>query len=172
MAPLIKIDHSFSGTAADRSTTARFCSRCGKSEEEASRGEGTLTPARVCGTCGMGVLLTCLRETLPGTGAAFLIVTSELRIGAVSQAGEGVFGPEQRLLGSPLVDIVDSPGGDDRFARVVARAALRNREPEVVPVRGVGEAARIGGMLGARVSTCGTPRAALVAVEPSAFERR
>ena len=138
---------------------------------EVPRGEGRLTPIRVCETCGMGVLLTCLRESLPGPGAAFLIVTAQLRINAVSQPAEALFGPEQRLVGSVLTDVVSDPVGDDGFSRVVVRAALRNGEPEVVPVRRVREAAREAGTLAARVSTCGPPRAALVTVQPSAFVR-
>jgi len=119
----------------------------------------------------MGMLLTCLREALPGAGAAFVIATAALRISAVSEPAEGMFGTEQQLLGSSLSGVITSPLGDERFARTVARAALRNREPEILPVRGVGEAALVAGMLAARVSTCGPPRAALVTVEPSAFGR-
>lgn len=172
VAPLLKVDHSFTAAAADRSKTVRFCSRCGEPGSNVSRGEGTLTEVRVCEMCGMGMLLTCLREALPGAGAAFLIVTAELRISAVSEPAEGLFGPEQRLIGTPLAEVVTSPVGNESFPRVVTRAALRNREPEVLPVRGVGNAAPVAEMLAARVSTCGPPRAALVTVEPSAFDRR
>lgn len=171
MPPVLKIDHSFSSSAAERSKMARFCSRCGEPEVDVARGEGTLTQARVCGICGMGMLLTCLRDALPGAGAAFLIATAQLRISAVSEPAEGLFGPEPDLLGSALTDIVAGPQDGDGFARVVARAALRNREPEVLQVHGVGDAARVGSMLAVRVSTCGPPRAALVTVESSALSR-
>ena len=171
VAPLIKIDHSFIATAAARSKTVRFCSRCGEPGASPPRGEATFTQVRVCEICGMGMLLTCLREALPGAGAAFVIATAELRVSAVSESAEGLFGTEQHLLGSPLTEILTSPMGDSGFSRVVARAALRNCEPEILPVLGVGEAARVAGMLAARVSTCGAPRAALVTVEPSAFGR-
>ena len=150
----------------------RFCSRCGEPGSNVSRGEGTLTEVRVCELCGMGMLLTCLRGALPGAGAAFLIATAELRISAVSEPAEGLFGPEQSLIGTPLTEILTSPVGDDGFSRVVIRAALRNREPEVLSVRGAGYAAPVADMFAARISTCGPPRAALVTVEPNALDRR
>jgi hypothetical protein len=118
------------------------------------------------------MLLSCLREALPGAGAAFVIVTAELRVSAVSEPAEGIFGAEQQRLGSPLSAILSSPLGEDSLSRAVARAALRNREPVILPVRGVGDAERTDGMLAARVSTCGPPRAALLTVEPSALQAR
>ena len=170
MAPLIKIDHSFISAAA--ANTVRFCSRCGEPAGDPPRGERPLNQTRMCGVCGMGMLLNCLREALSGAGAAFLIATAELRVSAVSEPAEGLFGTEQHLLGTPLGEILTSPIGEDSLSRTVARAALRNREPVVLPVRGAGSAARAKGMLAARVSTCGPPRAALVTVEPSALGRR
>jgi hypothetical protein len=120
----------------------------------------------------MGLLLGCLREALPGAGAAFLIATAEVRISAVSEPAEGIFGPEQSLLGLPLGELLSSPMGEDSLSRAVARAAMRVREPVVLPVRGAGLAESMDGTLAARVSTCGPPRAALVTVEPSAIRSR
>lgn len=120
----------------------------------------------------MGMLLTCVADALPGAEAAFLIVTSDLRISAASESAEGLFGPEEALLGTPLTSIVTSQGGDEILSRLVARAALRRGEPEMLAVRGVGLGAAVREMLAARVSTCGPPRAALVSIEPSAFGTR
>ena len=170
MAPLLKVDHSFISAAA--ANTVRFCSRCGEPAANPPRGERPLTQPRVCDACGMGMLLGCVRQALPGAGAAFLIVTVELRVGAVSEPAEGIFGTEDQLLGTPLTEVLTSPMGEDSLSRAVARATLRNREPVVLPVRGARAAARAAGTLAARVSTCGPPRAALVTVEPSAFNRR
>jgi len=173
VAPLLKIDHSFTSAAAAalRANTVRFCSRCGEPAGNPPRGDGPLTLSRVCETCGMGMLLSCLREALPGAGAAFLIATVDLRVSAVSEPAESLFGAEGALLGRPVTEIVTSPMGDDALARSVARAALRNREPVVLPVRGAAAAPVVATMLAARISTCGPPRAALVTVEPSAFGR-
>ena len=120
----------------------------------------------------MGVLLTCLHLALPGAQASFFIATANLRISAVSEAAEGLLGAEDRLLGTYLPELLTSPMGDDKLSRAVARAALRNREPVVLPVRGVGATSLVEGVLAARVSSCGPPRAALVTVVPSAFGPR
>lgn len=117
-------------------------------------------------------MLACARDALPGARAAFLIVTFELRISAVSEGGETVFGAEQSLAGTPLLDVLSSPVGDDRLARHVGMAAQRACEPVVLPVRlRAWDAERLGTMA-ARVATCGPPRAALVTVEPTKFGRR
>lgn len=170
MAALIKIDHSFTSATAER-FAVRFCSRCGEPAEAPPRAERTPTVTRVCRICGMGLLLSCLREALPGAGAAFVIATVELRVSAVSESAELVLGEESRLLGTPLTELLVSPLGETHLARAAGRAALRSREPVVLPVRGVSDRARSAGMLAARVSTCGPPRAALVTVEPSGFGR-
>jgi len=173
MAALIKIDHSYTSTVDGRHGTVRFCSRCGEPAEDPPRGaERRRAQRRVCDGCGMGLLLRCGREALPGAGAAFLIVTVELEVSAVSSAAESVFGSEGGVLGSHLLDLVTSPLGDAQFARTVGQAAMRSREPVVTPLRGASPHTARLGMLAARISTCGPPRAALVTVEPSDLGRQ
>jgi PAS domain-containing protein len=156
MAAVIKVNHA---TASARAGAIRFCSRCGE-PAPAPAGGRPLSAVRVCGRCGMGMLLSCARPALPGAGAAFLIVTADLAVSAISQAAEALFGPEHEVLGAPLVDLLGSPLGEARLASAVAQAALRVRDPQVLPVRGV-LAPRPSS---ARISTCGQPRAALVTV--------
>lgn len=170
MAALIKIDHSFT-TRAARADILRFCTRCGEPAESPPADESPLKQGRVCEACGMGVLLSCTREALPGARAAFLIATVDLKVNAVSVGAEEIFGPEQQVIGASLLDLVVSPMGDTHFAKAVTGAAVRSREPVVMPVKGLGAGAGKAGMLAARVSTCGPPRAALVTVEPSGFGR-
>lgn len=171
MAALIKIDHSFTSVAG-RANAIRFCSRCGEPAEEPPLEEETISRTRVCQLCGMGMLLSCAREALPGAAAAFLIATVEATVSAVSEAAEPVFGAEQAVLGMPVADLLTSPMGDDRLLRTVIQAAMRAREPSVMPVRGLTAHADALGMMAARISTCGRPRAALITVEPSDFGRR
>ena len=171
MAALIKIDHSFT-SAAGRASAIRFCSRCGEPAEEPPYDEEAAPPTRVCQACGMGMLLSCAREALPGGGAAFVIATVEATISAVSEAAEPVFGIEQSILGTPVADLLGSPMGEDRLLRTVTQAATRAREPQVMPVRGLTANSEGLGMMAARISTCGRPRAALITVEPSDFGRR
>jgi len=171
MAALIKIDHSFTSVAG-RANAIRFCSRCGEPAEEPPRDDEGLPPTRVCQACGMGMLLSCAREALPGAGAAFLIATVEATVSALSESAEPMFGVEQTVLGLPLGELLTSPMGDERLLRTVTQAAMRPREPAVMPVRGLGPDAGAVGTMAARISTCGRPRAALITVEPSGFGRR
>jgi hypothetical protein len=117
-------------------------------------------------------MLTCTREALPGTAAAFLVVTFDLRLSAVSEAGEKIFGREQSLVGTPLLDVLTSPLGDDQLIRYAGQAAQRACESVVLPVRLASDEAAKVGTMAARVGTCGPPRAALITVEPSDFGKR
>ena len=164
MATLIKIDHS--GTVAE-TRTHRFCSRCGEAGEPPPPRGRPLRERRVCEACGMGVLLSCARAALPGMGAAFLIATADLTVSAVSSAGEMLFGLEEDLLGVPLTSLVKATGGRDRLERTVATAALRNRPPTVLTLRGLTPNTREAGLLAARISTCQPPRGALITVGPA-----
>jgi hypothetical protein len=120
----------------------------------------------------MGVLLTCSRDALPGDAAAFVICTYDLGVTAVSQAGEQIFGKEDEVVGSHLLDLVTSPLGDDQLARHAGLAAQRACDPVVMPLRLASAKAEEMGTLAARIATCGPPRATLVTVEPSEFGRR
>ncbi len=120
----------------------------------------------------MGMILTCPRDALPGAAAAFLILTFELEVSAVSEAGEKIFGSEQGLIGAQLLDLLTSPMGDDQLARHTGIAAQRPCDPVVLPVRLRSERASEVGTMAARIATCGPPRAALLTVEPSNFGRR
>ena len=171
MTALIRIDRSFTPEGGGRPKPIRFCSRCGHPSEEPPQRPDLR--GRVCERCGMGLMLSCSRDALPGDAAAFLIATFDLMVSAVSEAGERIFGPEQRLIGRPVLEVIGSPLGNDQLARHVGTAAQRACDPVVMPVRlHAEEAARQVGTLAARIATCGPPRAALVTVEPSEFGRR
>ncbi len=120
----------------------------------------------------MGMILTCPRDALPGESAAFLILDYELRVSAVSEAGERYFGSEKGLIGSSLLDLVTSPLGDDQLVRKASVAAQRPCDPVVMPLRLLAPSSDSVGTMAARIATCGPPRAALLTVEPSEFGRR
>jgi hypothetical protein len=173
MTALIRIDRSLTPSKeGDRSKPIRFCSRCGHPSEEPARRQERFARERVCRRCGMGMMLSSSRDALPGTAASFLVVTFDLRVSAVSEAGEKIFGREQSLMGKPLLDLLSSPLGNDQLARHAGQAAQRAREPVVMPVRLASDRARHVGTMAARIATCGTPRAALITVEPSGFGKR
>jgi hypothetical protein len=171
MTALIRIDRSWTPVGSDGPKPIRFCSRCGRPSEEPPR--RSQDQGRVCRRCGMGMLLSCSRDAMPGEAAAFLIANFDLTVSAVSHAGERIFGAEQTLVGTPVLDVVGSPLGDDQFANYVGQAAQRACDPVVMPVRlHHRRAAATVGTLAARIATCGPPRAALVTVEPTEFGRR
>jgi len=169
---LIRIDRSWTPVGHGRPKPIRFCSRCGHPAEDPP-GHPELRK-RVCDRCGMGMVLTCSRDALPGEAAAFLILDYELRVSAVSEAGERYFGSEKTLIGAELLDLVTSPLGDDQLARNTSIAAQRPCDATVMPVRLLRPAESAGqlGTMAARIATCGPPRAALLTVEPSEFGRR
>jgi hypothetical protein len=153
--------------SGDRSDTIRFCSRCGAPGEDTT-GRPELR-RRVCDGCGMGVMLTSPGDALPGPGAPFIVATSELAVSAVSLAGDKLFGDEDELMGAQLLSVLTSPLGDHQLEQHVRRAAQNRSETVALPVRLVADDAPRVGTLSARIATCVSPRAALVAVEPSGF---
>lgn len=132
---------------AQRQDAARFCTHCGVVTDDA--------PQRVCESCGMGVVLSCARDAAPRPGAAFLIVTTDLRVTGASAAAERLFGDTFDLVGSPLLDVVR---GDPGLARQVARAAMGSRRSATVWVR----TEEHGRPFRARIAACGDPPAALL----------
>jgi hypothetical protein len=168
VAALTRIEPSSALTGDDRAESIRFCSRCAHVSEQ-PRGH-LHVPRRICDRCESGVLLTCRREAL--ATEAFLIFSYELRVSAVSEPAESIFGSEDRVVGSHLLDLVSCPLGDEQLARHGALAAQRPREEVALPLRLRSQQGGPVGTLSARVATCGLPRAALLTVEPSPFGRR
>lgn len=120
---------------------------------------------RVCGRCGMGVMLSAPQKALPSPGGAFAVVTREGRISAVSEAAEPLIGEERGLLGMPIGSALASDEGDERLARQVARAAGAGREVAEATVTPVLQAGDNPTRLSARIASCGPPRAALLVLE-------
>ena len=144
----------------------RFCSRCGTLREERELPFSPPDLERVCNDCGMGVMLSAPRDALPGPGMSFLIVTEDLRISAVSEGAERIFGSETELLGTMLFTAISSPLGLEELALRIARAAGGGRDVVRIPIE-LERGGRPGFRdLEARVSSCGPPRGALVAIEP------
>jgi hypothetical protein len=151
----------------DGADAIRFCSRCGGADDVLP-GRPELR-RRVCERCGMGVMLTSQGDALPSAGAAFVVVTAELAVSAVSRSGDKLFGEEGELIGSHLLSLLTCPLGDPQLEQHVRRAATTRCETVALPVRLVPDGAPRVGTLSARIGTCSSPQAALVAVEPSGF---
>ena len=142
----------------------RFCTHCGTLFDAPKSAPERPLKGRVCSRCALGVVLTCSAELLDRGGAAFLVVTSDLRISAASEAADELLGSGDGLYGRPLLSVITSPAGVAELARRVVRAAAGDRGVAMVPVEP--SAARLPGVvLEARIGGCGDPPAALVVVE-------
>lgn len=143
----------------------RFCTRCAGTQAEESQG-APFGFDRVCGRCGMGVMLSAPRQALPGSGAAIVVVTREGRISAVSEPAEHLVGEQAGLLGMPFASALTSADGDDMLARQLARAAGGGgREVAEAVLTPVPQAGSRPTQLAARITSCGPPRAALLVLE-------
>ena len=116
-------------TPAPRIERTRFCTRCATTAAEPD-GHAPFGFDRVCGGCGMGVMLSAPRQALQGPGAAFVVVTREGRISAVSETAEALVGEEAGLLGMPIGSALASAEGDEPSpVRSPARPAAAARSP-------------------------------------------
>jgi hypothetical protein len=151
---------SAQGRAAGAELT-RFCTHCA-SLYDAGSGR-----TRVCKLCGLGVILTCASATLTAAGAAFLVVTGDLRVSAASQHAENLFAVPDGTYGRPLMSLLTSPAGVGELARAIVRAANGTYAPTTIPVEAA-SAKVAASELEARIGGCGNPPAALVVVEVTA----
>ena len=110
-------------------------------------------------------MLTAPRKALPAPGGAFVVVTREGRIAAVSETAEPLVGEEPGLLGMPIGSALASEEGDDRLARQVARAAGGGREVTEATLTPAPQGPDRPSRLTARIASCGPPRAALLVLE-------
>jgi predicted nucleic acid-binding Zn-ribbon protein len=147
------------GHAAGDALT-HFCTNCASLfDEPAAR-------RRVCPRCGLGVVLTCSSATLDAPGAAFFVVTSDLRVSAGSKQAEDLFSVHDGTFGRPLLSLVTSPDSVGELARLVVAAANGTMAPSTIEVESA--ASKLDDIsLEARIGGCGNPPAALVVVEPA-----
>jgi len=140
-----------------------FCGRC------AARPPADRTPApgaRVCPSCGLGILLEAPLDAVPAKGEAFLIADASLRVQAVSATAEALLGIGEDLaldrpIGALLVHADAELERTSSFGDLLT-AALSGESPRRTYVRpwntfGVRQCARI--------ARCGPPPAALIVLE-------
>jgi hypothetical protein len=145
------------GRAAGDALT-HFCTHCASLFDEPG------ARSRVCPRCGLGVVLTCSSATLDAAGAAFLVVTADLRVSAGSKQAEDLFSAHDGIFGRPLMSLVTSPAGLGDLARLVVAAANGTMAPTTIAVESA--ATKLDDLsLEARIGGCGNPPAALVVVE-------
>ena len=139
-----------------------FCGYCGSRPDPA-----VVSETRVCGACGLGLLLTTDAGLAPAPHDAFVVVDAGLSIRAVSRGAEGLrqlaeIDVVDQALDRLLVPAESSDGARGRLHALVsgaARAPLSSAEPEVEIVR---PARAFGVRYRALVGRCEPGRAALL----------
>jgi len=152
---------------SEREELTRFCTHCAELFDAPTDRAATPPRGRVCGSCGLGVILTCSSATLNEPGAAFLVVTSDLRVSAASRQAEELLAIPDGSYGRPLLSVLTSPAGVGELARTVVRAANGSLAPSTIPVEAASSKVELGS-LEALVGGCGNPPAALVVVVSTA----
>jgi hypothetical protein len=142
-----------------------FCGYCAHRPEG---GTDRVSPeSRVCGECGLGLLLTADEALLPAPDDAFLVVDAGLTIRALSQAAERLFEVAETDVVDQALDnvIVAAEASDEARGNLVrllsgaAREPLSAREPDVAVIR---PARTFGIRFRARIGRCEPGRAALL----------
>ncbi|MBV8946596.1 MAG: hypothetical protein JO046_04380 [Solirubrobacterales bacterium] len=160
--PALKLVQS--AAAAEPIDFAWFCGHCAAP----SRDDQPPAPmARVCRSCGLGIMLETRADIAPSHSDAFLVIDSSLLVQAMSCRAETLLGvTEESAVNRPamhlLVPADAEAGGPARFASALTEAAAGADQPVSAFVRPWNT---FGVRLRARVASCGPPRAALVVLE-------
>ena len=147
---------------AQPKTSAVFCSHCG---EHAAADALARKASRVCGECGLGLLLQADADVAPPPGGAFIVVDSSLAVCAVSGAAERLLATREiaavnRHITELLVPADAEAGAAQNLAVAITWAARGDHQSRSVTVR---PSNTFGVRLQARIASCGPPRAALIA---------
>ncbi len=143
--------------------TVSFCSHCGARPSPADEPPAS----RVCGACGLGLILESRLDAAPEAGAAFLVLDRSLSVCAVSEAAERLLATrEPDAVNRHVTDLLVPAGAEDQgsesLSLAVMWAARGDRNMRSAVVR---PANTFGIRLNARIASCGPPRAALLVLE-------
>lgn len=124
--------------------------------------------ARVCRSCGLGLLLEAREDTIPSAREAFLVIDSALLVQAMSREAQTLLAmTEEVAVNRPVAELLvpadAETQGSTGFAATIAQAA--DGEYAEATHRFVRPWNTFGVRVRARISTCGPPRAALIVLE-------
>jgi hypothetical protein len=151
-------------TAEDACPSQWFCGHCGAPPPN---NETPAPPARVCGECGLGLLLEARADAVPRADEPFLIVDAAMHVCALSASSEELLAvAETDVVNRPVTEVLTSAdaevNGTEGLAAAIMWAARGEDEPRRVMVR---PANVFGVRMPLRVGACGPPRAALLVLE-------
>ena len=140
---------------------------CGKCAAPSPHNHPPAPNARVCPSCGLGLLLETRSDGRPRPSDAFVIVDAALTVQAVSERAERLLEiAEPDVVHRPVKDLLMPAGSEgstqDEFIRAIVDAATGSQELSYVVIRPV---ATFGVRMRARIGSCGPPRAALIVLE-------
>jgi hypothetical protein len=144
-----------------------FCAHCGS---HAPDGATPLT--RVCGDCGLGLLVGAAPSLAPQPGEAFLLVDGQLAIREMSREAQPLLGvTESEALNLRVTDALMPADcevdGVESLVNLLVHAARGEAEEGAARIV-VRPAREFGIRLWARVGPCGPPRGALVVLREDA----
>jgi hypothetical protein len=151
-------------TAEEACPSQWFCGHCGAPPPN---NETPAPPARVCGECGLGLLLEARADAAPKPNEPFVIVDASLAVCALSKESESLLAvAETDVINRPITELLtpaDAEGnGPESLAAAIMWAARGEDEPSRIMVR---PANVFGVRMPLRVGACGPPRAALLVLE-------
>jgi PAS domain-containing protein len=137
-----------------------FCGHCAMAPAPARQAP----PSRVCGHCGLGLVLRATAELAPGQHDPFLVIDTTLSVCAVSAAAEELLGiDETQAVNKHIADFLvpadaNAPSAENLLALLVevAGGSAESRTTVVRPRQ------EFGVRFNARIGPCGPPHAALL----------
>ncbi len=142
--------------ADGRRELAHFCGHCGAPPV-------TMPTPRVCGRCGLGVMLEADSALAPKPGAAFLLVDRALTVCGLSGAAEAILCvTEVEAVNRPLTEFLvpaEAGASTHDFVALIIGATAHAHDGEVTIVRPPDE---FGVRYRVRVGACGPPQGALL----------
>lgn len=137
-----------------------FCGHCAQQPARVR----DAPPSRVCGHCGLGLVLRATADLAPRHDEPFLVIDTTLSVCAVSAAAEELLGiDETQAVNKHIADFLlpadaNAPGAENLLALLV-EVASGCGEPRTTVVRPRQE---FGVRFKARIGPCGPPHAALL----------
>jgi hypothetical protein len=137
-----------------------FCGHCGLQPEPVADSQ----PSRVCGRCGLGLVLQAAADLAPRRDEPFLVIDTTLSVCAVSAAAEALLGVDETYaVNKHIADFLvpadaNAPTAENLLALLV-EVAGGSGEPRMTVVRPRQE---FGVRFTARIGPCGSPHAALL----------
>jgi PAS domain-containing protein len=149
-------------------STAAWLWFCGHCAAPSPNGAAPPPTARVCTSCGLGLLLEAREDAVPSGRDAFLVVDGSLAIQAMSREAQSLLGVnEEDAIDRPVAELLvpaeAEAQGRAGFAAAIAQAS-QGDDPDTARSF-VRPWNTFGVRLRARIATCGPPRAALVVLE-------